>query len=388
MGKLTDIEQLRRRRKRINFIKSVVVLTLLFVIVLMVLYFKNSREFGEFLGENLFHFAAPEQQGSFPVSYNTKASYQMTLAENGNLGVLDQNSFRIYNQNGALLHTQNHQYVTPRGVMTSSQVLLYDMGGKGLQLFSSAQEYLNVSLDYPIYSADLLSSGIYALAGGAAQDASQITVTDRDRETVLFRWLSTDKYVSAIRLNENGREMLAATVEAENGSLTSRLYLFRFSQQEEVAQIPFEDQLILSMEYKDNGSIAVVTDKGLWIYSSSGKLLSQEDFGNEPLNFFDNSLPRHTAVVLGQYSDNRKNRILIYSSRGTLSGECSVEDRIQRVRSDQNCLYIQTQKGIYQFSTDGQLRQLVSITNILDFIPSEDCLFYVTSREIGRCALD
>ena len=73
-------------------------------------------------------------------------------------------------------------------------------------------------------------------------------------------------------MDDTGKEIAFTTVSAQDGVLVTNLYVYRFDREEPVAELEFLDEITLSLQYRYNGSLTLLTDRSLSVIGGNGKI--------------------------------------------------------------------------------------------------------------------
>ena len=378
MAQLTQIKDLQRKRKARQKRKNFLALLLAAAAAALVLYAGASEDFQEFLQTTVLGGSTHQQGDGFPVEFVGKDVISLQSLSDGRLGVLNSSRAAVVNLSGGTDLELSHNYLNPRVIFGGDRVLLYDFVGKSWRLYSGDRELENHTLEYPIYAADMVENGVFAVSTGSNQYLSTVTAYTKDRGKV-FQWNSSDKLLTHLKLEDTGKEAAFTAVSAQGGELYTHLFIYRFDREEPVAAYDFPGEITLSLQYRYNGSLSLLTDRGLYLITGAGKIAGQVDFGGETVSAYTDQMDRYTAVVLGDYSNTKSCRVVLYNMRGEESISFTMNYPVKQIKSKGSWLYIYNERGLYQFGEDGLVRLFLPVLNMIDFVPGEgSTVYYMT----------
>lgn len=378
MAQLTQITDLQRRRKSRQRRKNLLAALAAAAVVVLALYTASSEGFQEFLQTTVLGNTARQEGAGFPVEFVGKDVLSLQSLSDRRMGVLNSSKLTVVNQGGGIDVEIPHRLPNPRAVFGGDRILLYDFGGRTWKLYSGARELESRTLEFPIYGADMVENGVFAIASGSSQYLSDIQVYSKERNMV-FQWTSADKIVTNLELEDTGREMAFTAVSAQNGELHTHLFLYRFDREEPVASFDFPGEITISLQYRYNGSLTLLTDRSLYIINGAGKLAGTVDFGGETVSAYGDQMDRYTAIALGDYSNTKSCRIVLYNMRGEESGSFTMSYPVKQLKTAGSSLYIYNERGLYQFGEDGAVRAFLPVLNMIDFVPGENSgVYYMT----------
>jgi len=372
----TDIEQLQRKKKRRQQGKNFLAVLLAALVVAGILYLRNSEEFQEFLDTTILGTGYQEGDG-YPVEFVGVDTVSTQIVTGNQVAVLNSSKLTILNSSGGVQQELSHQMMNPRVVFGGERTLLYDFSGKTWALYSGDRLLEQKTLEHPIYGADLSASGAFAVASGSEQNLSVVTGYTRE-QNVCFEWKSTGKIVTDLVIDETGREVAFTTVSAKKGKLITNLYVYRFDREEPVTSLEFEDEIALSLQYRYNGSLTLLTDKALSVINGAGKLAGHADFGGELVSAFADTMDRFTVVVLGDYSDTKSCQVVYYDMKGEEDLRFTMNYPVKQIKSTADALYIYNETGLHQYGETGNERGALYALNIIDFAPYDSGVYYMT----------
>lgn len=178
---------------------------------------------------------------------------------NGNMYVVSDTALTVMNSSAKELFSARHSYNDPAVSEAGGRYLLYNMGGTGYQVETSAGTQFSGVTDCDITTGTISDSGKFALAVQPSDYASELRVYMKDG-TLQYQYLFSDTYISAIALSPDGTHGAVASVVSRSGAIVSRITVLDFSKEEPVAEYESEGNLILGLMWSDINRIIAVGD--------------------------------------------------------------------------------------------------------------------------------
>jgi WD40 repeat protein len=161
-------------------------------------------------------------------------------------------------------------------------------------------------------------NGTYAIASGASGFASQMTVYSKNYDTVspeIYSWQSPNCRITALAVSPNGKEVVAAGLSGENGSLKTTLYVFDLTSDQPKMTYDLGETIILSLEYQSRKKVAVVGDHGSFLYDTTQKTLTGYPYEKEQL-FGYHIGGKETLLLLAPSESGEGSRLVVLDEKG------------------------------------------------------------------------
>lgn len=382
MGQLTELEPLRKKRKFKKLMRRIIILSIVLVtLVVGTILWKQLEEIDIRTKFTDFISSIGTGQG-YPL--NTQGSTINNLIKVGNqVGAIDDTNFYIYNQTGKQTSNIQHGYNNPVVKAEGGKILLYDRGGNKLRVDSKSRNLISKTYDHNIIYADIASNGHIAVATGSNEYAGQVIVYNDKFEEIL-KWFSSDGLMLNIALSPNKDMMAVASIDAVEGVLISTVSIIKFNTKEVVAKLQMPEETIFSLEFKENGKIYAVTDKGVYKISSNGNIDTKLDFEGTSLYAFDNNNNRDMAVILGNYKEDRS--LILYSLNDSLDVTSQIEfyQEIKEVEIDNFGIVVTLDDRIELYDFTLKLTDTIEAADVKNTIPIERNLYYNISNQIDK----
>ncbi|MEG0540911.1 MAG: DUF5711 family protein [Angelakisella sp.] len=286
MGTLTEFDKLRKKRRIKRAFKRTTWLMILAVLAAGGFLLWSLASYLDFDSRLSNYLSSMRPGQGFPIPLDDMDVIQLTPMGN-DVAVVTRSGNYIYNANGARLYTCLSTYSHPVTKSSGGKLLTYDAGGQEVKITTKTDLLYTLERPGKVFAADICGTGAFAIAESSKGSLGVVTAYSAKNEE-MYRWETTQGYIYQLSLNGKGTLFSAATVNADNGTLVSRIHFHHFSATDQVAVVELPDELILSMVWNSDGRLQVITDRRLHVYDQSGTELFVGDTP-EGLTYFENS---------------------------------------------------------------------------------------------------
>lgn len=353
MGAATEFEKLRKRRRIKRAFKRTTWMMLLSVLAAVGFLVWSLAYYLDFGSQMQNYLASMRPGGGFPIMLDDM-HVEKLIPMGQDVAVVSPSGHYVYNQHGARLHTLLSGYSNPVTIGSGGKLLTYDNGGSRVRISTKTGLLYDLERSAKVLAADICETGAFALAESSKGSLGAVTAYSPKNQE-MYHWETSQGYLYSLALDDQGSRFAAASVNAVDGVLSSRLHFHHFSATQEMGTAQLPDQLVLSMEWNEDGRLQVITDRQLHIYDAYGTELFVMDTPAD-ITGFENS-PQ--GVIYIASGDSR-------SPQGaTITGYDSTLRQLGSWQSLRKIYSMQYFDGRLLILTDGQLyladRHLVQV---------------------------
>ncbi|MBC8547066.1 hypothetical protein H8711_09000 [Clostridiaceae bacterium NSJ-31] len=388
MAELSDIDKIRKKRRRkvlLGRILLLVALTLLGVGLYAIKDEVSTIGFTDYIQERIAGMGAGD---GYPMEFAGEQVRQ-TARVGEHLAVLTDSNLYLYNSSGKEIRNVQHKYSNPVMRASGRRVLIYDRGGKHLRVENMLRTVAQKELDYPIYAGAISSRGEVAVATGAQRRLGEMTVYDHMlADPAKYVWKSAENYITDLEFDLDGKGIAVAVVNAREGDLISGVRRFRFDSEEEAGRQEFVGELIHSLNAA-RGGLTVVTDRQTAVLGASGEVLERYDYGYEALASFDHSENGDTALLFGDARENKNSAVTLLGPDGKKLWETQISSHADRLSLGKTrvCLMVDGQLQSYDYAGNALDPQPVPGEVLAATVIGRDA-YLVTPDAIEKLALE
>lgn len=382
MGQLTELEPVRKKRKAKKLLRRIILLTIIFTCLMVAaILWKEIKEI-DVRTKAEDYYASLGSGPGYPISV-PGGLVKNIIPIGDQIGVLDDVGMYTYNGNAKQVQHIQHNYNNPVVKSGGGKTLLYDRGGNRLRVDSKNKNYFNKTYDHTIVYADISEGGNLAVATGSNEYVGQILVYN-DKFEEIFKWLSSESHILNIALSPNKEMMAVGCIETVGGEITSSVLIFKFSAKDMVAKLVLPGETILSLEFKENGKIYAVTDKGISKISANGNVETKLDFEGVPIYAFDNNPGTNMAVILGDFKEERA--LTAYSLDGNLDvrGSKVFYEPIYAIKVDALGLVLTLEEEILCYNPKMEETDKLAERDVKSLQMLDKNIYFATSSEIKK----
>ena len=315
MGELSDIDKLRKKRRRKAIFGRIFLLLLLTCTGVAVYAVKD--EVSATGITNFFQdIVVGMGKGSgYPLDFagdQVRGTYEVGK----NLAVLTDSNLYFFNETGKEIRNIQHKYSNPVVRVNGRRVLIYDRGGKNLRVESLSRTQSRKELEYPIYAGAISPKGEVAVATSAQRRLAEMSVYDNMLgEPAKYKFKSAENYITDLEFSYNGKEIAVAAVNVSDGELLSSMQTFKLNKEESIGAKELAGDLIHSITATRNG-FCVVTDARTLLLSPACEQLQEYSHSYRALASFDNNRHGYTALFFGDYREGKNGELVLLGADG------------------------------------------------------------------------
>jgi len=380
MKKAMDFDKLRKKRRRKQTIRRILVLAGLVAVVLGAVAL-NGMLIDAGASVRLSDWVESLGGSGYPIAHPGGAIRDLEdmgdhLAVQGDL------SLYIYNKKGKLVTSIQQMTDKTVAVVTKSRVLTYQIGAESFSVNTRSQELLKRDMSFGILCGDMNEEGVVAIATSSKQYVAEVTVYNKQMDTKhLYKWSAAKDQVVDISLAPNGNQMVVACVNTSGGVIETVLYLFDFGMETPLARLDVADNLVLNVDFMEDNRIGVLTDKQYFLMDNTGAKKESYSFdGGQPV-----AMERSGRQVLlaTEYWETRTQHVVLLDEACAPAATCTIDNLVRDMALSEDRAYLLTDDGILELDHSFQQRGRRARRGIVGMALVERRLYYIDSEEIG-----
>lgn len=268
----------------------------------------------------------------------------------GGLACITESRVFVTDRSSGTTFSHYHGYTSPKGVFSEKYMAVFDRRGSSLSLYNAFACLETLTFDGQILAVALSDGGELAVAvAEGSQYYSTVYVYNSRLEQV--NKLSKYKYVTSLAFSENGKKVAVASLYSDqNASLSSELMLMTVGKKEADAVFTYTAEAIASLEYQENGSLAVVTDRSLRIYEKNADLMAEVPFDTVPDGIFRGE---QGLLLFSAGADRRNLTVSVLGKKGeSLFDGILLSGKLRGMGGDGNAFYLLTEDSLSVMDTE------------------------------------
>ena len=353
MGKATEFEKLRTRRRIKRVFKRTTMLMIFAAMALSLFLIWSVAYQLDFSSRAQNFFSSLKPGGGFPVAVDDM-NVEKLLPLGKDVAVVTTSGNYVYNSKGARLATFLNSYNIPVTYTAGGKLLTFDAGGNGLRVDNKSEELYQLTTEGKITAGAICETGAFAVADSERGSLGRVTVYNAQCEE-MYRWTTGKCYLYQLAMDQNGEMFCAAGVQVVDGSLVSQLHFHHLNKEQEAGYVELPDELVLSLCWNNSGRLQVITDRSMRIYDKNGVEMAKADVPSDLTNF-ENSPGGYIYLASGDYRAAEGALVAAYDEKLQQTGTIRLGEKIFSMQHDSGRLLLLTDKQLYL--ADQNLSQL------------------------------
>lgn len=387
---ISNIEEYRKKRKKKKRLKKLiaflVILILLGAIALTAFYFARPQEDEAGAADDTVSVDTGIEANGYPIAVGGSNPLDIKLCGK-NVFLLTGNSVIAFNDKGKEVYNAHHGYSNPVMEVSSKRVLTYDKGGYQFRVDSNKSKMGSKQLSEKIVCGAVSSDGHVAVVTQTERYTIRLTVYDAVMQEIL-NWSVSDQVITGLDFNDSGNRCLIAAYTAESGRAGSVIYELDLAAEDpERFQVKLEDCLAVSVGYKSNGNIGVVTDRKAVVLDKEGSVKEEWEYTGT-LTSFENSSDTGMLIFLSDAGNAGNTVIWSIEPDGSRSAAGEIDSQVVGACSTDRRLAVLTEKQLLVYDRSLTQKKAESLEGVpSQVIGSGSTAYVLTAGELIQLSL-
>ncbi len=256
-----------------------------------------------------------------------------------------------YNSRGKCVFSYQHSYNAPMMKVSASRFITYDQGGTGYAVYNLKNKLYSSNSENEILSAAISRNGFFAIATLSDSYSSQVKVFNKNNN-VVYEWFCSDEIINDVLLSSDGKTMVISAVNAENGSLVSKIYVVKYASATPIHTFTYND-FVYSLESYNGSNFCAVFESHTDFYDWKKFNKTELKDNNFTADMCGNS--SFLVVATSSPADKSRSRVYITSKSSSIKYSFDFEGHINDISVKGKNIYILGDKTIHVYSVKGQL---------------------------------
>ena len=249
-------------------------------------------------------FERYDVDGGFKIRYDTL---------NLGLSVIQSDFYYYVAGNNRTEFSVQLKYSDPKITTGKGEALIYDTDGTEFCIVTGYAVTAKGAADGKILSASLNDSGHYSVVCNPAGYRSTLTVYSKKNKERL-KWETSTDYIMLSAVSEKCDHAAAVCFGSYGGETVLKLVCLNVTGGEQDFSKRLECGAVYSLRFTEDGSLNVVTDKGIEIYDVKGKQTAFTSFDGRTPSFVKHSGSETMIVFKEKEAGVRK--LTVYNDKG------------------------------------------------------------------------
>ena len=252
------------------------------------------------------------------------------ISQEKNIIFASNTALSVDNSTGKELTGFQHSFSNPVLRVNGLHFMLYNMGGRNSILSTSAGTETKITTEQNIIAGAVSQCGKSVLLTAADNSCGMMTAYDASGNVVSYSWFS-GYYPTAAALNPDGTKAAVTGVSAQNGTLSSAIYIIDLTGGQVVQPLAVSaGNLLCSVYWDTDSSVEAVGDASVVFLNPDSGTVKEYSFQGSILTAYTADAGR-IALSLAPFESSASQTFLVLNSSGSqvfstqISGQiCSV----------------------------------------------------------------
>lgn len=286
--------------------------------------------------------------------------------------VVTPNSIQLLQDDGTVIYDLPVSLSAPVLSVGDEQAAVCDAGGNTLYVLDRAGILRTMSTEGSLcyYTARMSEGDYLAVTEEKSGYKASVSVYDRTGE-LLFHFDSYDSYISDAVVTEDGRNLVAVSLDVQDGVFASRLLVYDLSSAQRTGEITIRDGLVLDLSVNGDRMLSLC-DKRLSITTLAGETLLDLPYGNLYLHDYALTGEDFCALLLGQYQSGNVCTLTTYDLDGTALGSLELSEEVLDISAAGEYLAVLYSDSLVLYTRDLQEHSRLEDTGYAGRVLMED----------------
>lgn len=353
------------KKIRLNKQSKLIISVVLAIVSVLLIVFTAAQSLGNMTISSMAdsvksYFLSLGAGDGFPYDLDSTSVKDIKI-DNSNIHLLLNTKTTVLNQTAKEIMPKPHSYSNPAMKSKGSKFIVYDLDSARFRLQNGSDIIRDGEAKSRIIAAALGKSGNYALATYSDSVQSVLTVYNTRNEEV-FVWDFKSERVIDITLSDNGKFAAVATVDAFNGEVSSKVYVFNFKSDKAVSEFDYKGTTVVKVDYVKGDNIIVMGDNIRSYIKNNTKRNDDINFGSDILYKYCITDSGRSAVVLSQYGSTSLSKLSVYSNNDKEQFTVSFNKEMKWVDCDEKYTAVLFENEVRTFNKKGKQIGSISFT--------------------------
>ncbi len=273
--------------------------------------------------------------------------------ENSNLHLLLTDKTTVLNQTAKEIMPRAHTYSNPAMKSEGSKFIVYDLDSNRFRLQNGTDITFEGLAAGRVMAAAMGKSNNYAVGSYGEDVQSVLTVYDSKNEP-MFIWNFKTERIVDISLSDNGKYAATAVIDAENGEINSKLYVFDFKSEDYVSCFDYNGITLVKVDYVKGNNIVAIGDSIRSYIKNNTQRENDIDFKSDTLYNYCVTDAGRTALALSRYGSTSLSKLTVYSNSNKEQFTVSFEKELKWVDCDEKYTAVLFENEVKTFNKKGK----------------------------------
>lgn len=348
-----------KAKKKIQFSKKTkLAVSVLFVLsAILLIVFTAAQDLGNMTINTMMsdvkaYFLSLGAGDGYPYSLDGVNVSDMKI-NNSNIYLLLNDKTTTLNPTAKEIMPQEHTYSSPAMKSKNSRFIVYDLDSNRFRIQQNTEIKHEGVASGRIMAASIGKKGNYALGTYGDNVQSVLTVYNKKNEAI-FIWNFKSERIVDISLSDNGKFAAVATLDALNGEINSKLYVFDFNSEEYVSCFDYNGTTLVKVDYVRKTDIVAIGDNLRSFIRKNTKRQEDVSYGADLLSNYSVTDKGRSTLVLSKYGSTSLSKVSACSNNGEEKIPLSFEKEVKWADSDDKYTAVLFENEVITYNKRGK----------------------------------
>lgn len=272
---------------------------------------------------------------------------------NSNLYILTKDKTIALNSTAKEIMPQTHTYSKPEMKSKFSRFIIYDLDSSRYRIQQNTEIDYEGEASGRIMAGAIGKKGNYALGTYGDNVQSVLSVYSKKHEPI-FIWNFKSERIVDISLSDNGKFAAVITVEAVDGQINSKLYVFDFKSSEYVSCFDYKGTALVKVDYVRKTDIVAIGDNLRTCILKNTQKQEDQRFNSDTLSNYSITDKGRSTLVLSRYGSSALSKVEVYSKKNELKFTLEFDKEVKWADSDEKYTAVLFENELKTYNKKGE----------------------------------
>lgn len=307
-------------------------------------------------------FAEMQHGNGYPYKISgNKVNNENFKISDKNLLLVSDTSLATLNTSAKEMLRKQHCYQNPVLKLSSTRAIVYDLGGKNLEITSRSKMLHTAQMENNIICGAVSNYGIFAIVTETKVFLGQLTVFAKNGKDIYYRYNFADHYITDVAISENGKSTAVCGSTAKDGSMVSTVYVFDYNSEEPKVKLNYDDNMFIRVEYLSNGNLVAIGDRLTSVINP--KTGHKEDYFYENKNLIGFDINKNDGILLALSlsEDGNNTDMVLLNKKGKVEKNFHTDHSVRAVSFNHGKIAALSYGTVYLYNSSGKKLKSIDV---------------------------
>lgn len=353
------MEEKRKKKSKLRMSKkSKLTISVLFVLsAILLIVFTAAQNLGNMTVNTMVadvkaYFMSLGAGDGYPYDIDAGSVRDIKI-NNSNIYLMLSDKTTTLNSTAKEIMPQAHTYSNPAMKSKNSNFIIYDLDSNRFRIQQNTEIKHEGEASGRIMAAAIGKKSNYALGTYGDSVQSVLTVYDKNNEAV-FIWNFKSERITDISLSDNGKFAAVSTIDALNGEINSKLYVFDFKSEDYVSCFDYNGTTLVKVDYVRKTDIVAIGDNLRSCILGNTERQKDYVYGSDQLSSYSVTDDGRSTLVLSRYGSAALSKLNVYSKKNEQEFSLNFEKEVKWADSDEKYTAVLFETEVITYNKKGE----------------------------------